>query len=347
MLYNTENPHGGDIYAGGILLDFSANTNPFGMPEGVKAAVRACIGSLDRYPDPYCRRLVSLIAEKESLPKEYVLCGAGAAELIYSFAFSEAPKRVLELAPTFSEYTMPLGGAKIDRFILREENGFAVGAELIEFIQKCEPSAVFLCSPNNPTGRLIEHEILKSAALLCRERGIRLFLDECFLELASGGESLSPLLSECPELIILRAFTKSFGMAGVRLGYALCSDAALLERMSRTVQPWNISTAAQAAGEAAIKETAFLEESRRFIQKERSRLEIELSRLGLTVFPSDANFLLFKAEAGLDERLLEKGIKIRSCSNYHGLTEGYYRIAVRLEYENDLLLAALRSMIEV
>lgn len=346
MLYNTENPHGGDVYEGNIMLDFSANTNPFGMPEGVKAAIRASLDSLDRYPDPYCRRLTRAIAEHEGVKREQVLVGAGAAELIYSFAYAQRPSLALELAPTFAEYTLPLENSRIVRFTLKEENGFAVTEELLGFIEKSGPEVVFLCSPNNPTGRAMEPELLRKTAELCSKNGIRLFLDECFFELSDAGESLVSLLDEFPNLIILKAFTKSYGMAGVRLGYALSADASLLERMARTVQPWNVSSVAQAAGIAALRERAFIEKTREHIKKERQRLAAGLERLGFTVFPSNANFLLFKGWHGLDTALAEKGIKLRNCSNFHGLSEGFYRIAVKLDYENEMLLCALKSIAE-
>ncbi len=343
MLYNTENPHGGDVYEGNIGLDFSANTNPFGTPEGVKAAVSGSLDKLSAYPDPYCRRLVSAIAAHERVPKEYVLCGAGAAELIYSFAFSEKPKTAAELAPTFAEYSLPLSDAEVKRFYLKEENGFRLTPDFLGFIEKTKPEAVFLCDPNNPTGLAADPALIEAAAGKCRAAGSRLFLDECFMDLADEPHSFVPRLSEYPNVIVLKAFTKSFGMAGLRLGYCLTADTELLARMARAVQPWNVSTAAQEAGIAALGETAFLEKTRELIRKERPRLAEGLRGLGLTAFDPFVNFLLIKGEPGLDEKLLEKGIKIRNCANFYGLADGFYRIAVKLPEENDRLLEAIKE----
>lgn len=345
MLYKTENPHGGDIYEGNIELDFSANTNPFGTPNGVKAAVASCLDDLSLYPDPYCRELVSAIAKHERVPKEYVLCGAGAAELIYSFAFAERPGMAAELAPTFSEYTLPLARADIKRFYLKEGNGFRLTRDLFDFIEKTRPEAMFLCDPNNPTGVKAEAELIEEAAKKCRETGCRLFLDECFMDLADEPVSFVPKLKEYPNVIILKAFTKGYGIAGLRLGYCLTADAELLVRMSRAVQPWNISTAAQKAGIAALSETAFLEKTRRLIKKERPRMAKELETLGLAVFDSNVNFLLIKGCPGLDEKLLGKGIKIRSCAYFYGLSECFYRVAVKLPGENDRLIEAISEVL--
>ena len=343
MLYNTKNPHGGDIYGGGVELDFSANINPFGTPEGVKAAVCACAGELFRYPDPYCRKLVSAIAEHECVPKEYVLCGGGAAELIYAFCAAVKPKRVVEPAPTFAEYSLPLSGARIERFFLREEEEFALSGAFLGFVEAAAPDAVFLCDPNNPTGRAAEPELVLKLAELCKRLGARLFLDECFMDLSSKGASFVPRLSSFPNTLVLKAFTKSYGLAGVRLGYALGADPALLYEMARAVQPWNVSSVAQAAGLAALKETGFLEKTRALIENERPALASGLREAGCRVFDSDVNFLLFKGPGGLEARLEERGIKLRNCGNFHGLTNEFHRAAVKLPAENRRLVEAVKE----
>ena len=345
MLYNTENPHGGDIYAGGVTLDFSANTNPFGTPEGVKAVVAASLDTLSLYPDPYCRRLVAAIAAHERVPKDMILCGSGAAELIYSCCEALSPKTALELAPAFSEYSLALSraGCKILRHRLSEDEGFCVSRRLLYDIERFRPEAVFICDPNNPTGRLMDAGLKADLLEVCRKNNIRLFADECFTDLA-GGASYAACTKYAPHLTVLKAFTKSYGMAGLRLGYVISSDSELLKKMSRAVQPWNVSTAAQAAGAAALGETEFIEKTRRLIKKERPRLAAELCSLGFTVFPSDANFLLFKADPALGARLLERGVALRDCSNFYGLGPGFYRTAVKLPEENDALIDAVKAI---
>ncbi len=346
MLYNTKNPHGGDVYAGDIDLDFSANTNPFGLPEGVQTAISACLEVLDRYPDPYCRKLISAIAAHEGVPKEFILCGNGAAELIYSYCEAVQPKTALELAPTFSEYSLALerAGCEVRRHLLREDEGFAVTERLLSDIEKLRPDAVFLCDPNNPTGRLTD-PLLKAELLeTCARLGIRLFADECFLDF-TGGKSYVGKASSYPNLTVLKAFTKIYGMAGIRLGYVISLDAELLKKMSRTVQPWNVSTIAQEAGTAALRETGYIEKTKRLIEKERPRIAGELSSLRLTVFPSDANFLLLKSDPCLGTELKKRGIALRDCSNYVGLGSGFFRSAVKLPEQNDRLIEAIRGIL--
>ena len=343
MLYGTKNPHGGDIYGGDVTLDFSANTNPLGTPEAVRAAVSAVLDRLDRYPDPYCRALTAAIADAEGVPERYVLCGNGAAELIGAYCRAAAPKTALLPAPTFLEYARCLEriGCRCLTHTLRQEDDFSLTASFLDALAALRPDAVFLCEPGNPSGRLTAPAPLEEILRRCRQQGTRLFADECFLDLCDGGRSMTDRLAEYPGLFVLKAFTKSCGMAGLRLGYGLCADEALLGAMAAAVQPWNVSTPAQAAGIAALGEGAFLEATRALIRAERPRLRARLEALGWYVCPSRANYLLFRAPEDLDERLRRRGIAIRSCANYPGLGPGWFRAAVRRREENDKLLAAV------
>lgn len=346
MLYQTKNPHGGDIYAGEVRLDFSANTNPFGTPQGVIDALGAALPQMHRYPDPYCRKLTQAISDFEGLPKEQILCGNGAAELIYAYCEAVRPKSAAELAPTFSEYSLALErvGCKVERYELHQEQEFELGEDFLDYLAQVRPEAVFLCSPNNPTGKIIPASLLKKVLALCTEKGIALFVDECFLDLSDSGESLKPFLQDHPRLFLLKAFTKSYGMAGIRLGYCMSGDSALLTEMSHGVQPWNVSSLAQAAGVAALCERDFLRKTRELIARERPWLQAQLEALGFWVCPSHTNFLLFQGDAGLHEGLREKKIAIRNCDNYHGLGPGWYRVAVRLHGENEELIQAMKEV---
>lgn len=346
MLYHTQNPHGGDIYDGEIQLDFSANTNPYGTPQGVLDAITAALPRVHQYPDPYCRELVKAISEFEFVPKDWILCGSGAAELIYSYCEALRPQHAMELAPTFSEYSMALArvGCQVERYPLKKEICFSLTEDFLPALERSRPDVLFLCNPNNPTGQVIGLPLLQKILDVCEEQGTCLFVDECFLDLSDDGVSLKSHLGEHPNLFILKAFTKSYGMAGVRLGYCLCADGQLLQKMSHTVQPWNVSTLAQAAGIAALQERAFLQKTRALILVERQWLQSQLEALGFWVCPSRANYLLFHAREDLCERLREQGIAIRSCHNYHGFGMGWYRIAVRLHEENERLIQAIKEV---
>ena len=345
MLYQTENQHGGDVYGGGITLDFSANTNPLGTPPGVLEAVCRGLPQLHRYPDPYCRQLVQAIAAHEQVPASYVLCGNGAADLIYAYCAALRPRTAAEPAPTFAEYGLGLAqvGCRAAPYFLHQAENFDVDEGFLPFLEAKKPGVVFLCTPNNPTGRLLPLPLLERILQRCAAWGARVFLDECFLDLTEGGVSAKSLLAAHPELLILKAFTKSYGMAGIRLGYCLCADSALLHRMASASQPWNVSSLAQSAGVAALAEQNFLQRTQSLVHTERRWLTDNLTALGFWVCPSQANYLLFHGPLGLREGLLRQGIAIRSCGNYSGLDDGWYRIAVRPHEENEALITAIRQ----
>ena len=171
-------------------------------------------------------------------------------------------------------------------------------------------------------------------------------VDECFLDFLpdADGWTAKPLL-ESGNLVILKAFTKLYGMAGVRLGYCLCGDEALLEKMQTAGQPWAVSSLAQAAGVAALKETAYVDEVRALIARQRPVLTAGLRALGLRVIDGKANYLLFRAPADLNERLRPLGTQVRSCANYPGLGPEWYRTAVRTAPENARLLELMKEVL--
>ena len=169
MLYHTQNPHGGDVYDGEIRLDFSANTNPYGTPQGVLDAMSAVLTRVHQYPDPYCRELVKAVSEFEAVPKDWILCGSGAAELIYSYCEALGPGRAMELAPTFSEYSLALErvGCQVERYPLKKENYFSLTEGFLPALEHSRPDVLFLCNPHNPTGQVIGLPLLEKILNLC------------------------------------------------------------------------------------------------------------------------------------------------------------------------------------
>ena len=212
---------------------FSANVSPLGLPKGVADAITAALPQADRYPDPLCRTLRAALSEAEGLPADQILCGNGAADLIFRLALAVKPRRALVTAPTFAEYATALEtvGCTVERFALNEANDFAVTEEFLDAIVP-GVEIVFLCQPNNPTGQLASPALVRRAAERCAACGAVLAVDECFLDFLPDGDrwTAKPLLHEDQNLIIFKAFTKLYGMAGVRLGYCLSADAALLEK---------------------------------------------------------------------------------------------------------------------
>lgn len=344
MLLNRTNPHGGDIYTNKVLYDFSSNLNPAGMPDAVKKAVANSAEICSRYPDAYCSELRKKISLSVKIPFDRIICGNGAAELIYSYAYSlNKNKPALIISPTFCEYENALRAAGIEtrHLILSEKTGFCLTEDLLPD-NLSDYCAVFVCSPNNPTGITVNNEILVK---LCNAAP-RVFADLCFLDLSDCPDiySIPDLTEKYPGLTVLKAFTKNYSMAGIRLGYAMSSDLDFLEKMAEKTQCWNVSVIAQQAGIAALDSYEWLELSKKMIKEERNRVFEAISISGIKAFPGKANFLLLYSDLDLKSLLMKKGILIRDCSNYVGLSKGYYRIAIRKKEENDILISALKEV---
>lgn len=347
--------HGGDWAGfeeeyGFKPLDFSANVSPLGMPQSVRNAVVNSLDNADRYPDPLCRSLRTAIALHEGIKStDFIMCGNGAAELLFRIVPALRPEKALITAPTFAEYEDALKtvDCEVVRYQLFEENNFRIADEagFLSSITE-ETDMVFLCQPNNPTGMVESPEFLKKVLASCSRCGAVLVLDECFNDFLDNPESYSmkAYLDKNPNLIILRSFTKMYAMAGLRLGYCMCSNAGFMKKMQHMGQPWAVSDIAQHAGIAALHETEYVKIVRKLTAEERLYLLHSLGSLGIKVLPGEANYLLFKSKPELGRLMRENGILIRDCSNYYGLERGWFRIGIRTHEENEKLVEVMSRL---
>ncbi len=346
--------HGGDVYSlpeGKKVIDFSANINPLGLPRGVKNALKAAINVCADYPDPFCRKLTEKLARYHNLEQKYIFLSNGAADVLFKLALAIKPGKALLLAPTFADYEKALAtvNCKIDYFGLSAGNDFRVDDSILTKINN-DTDLVIICNPNNPTGQLTEETLLLKILDKCRSTGTYLLVDECFMDFVDKekGFSLKKYLSEYDNLIILKAFTKTYAMAGIRLGYCLTSNEDVIDKCRENGQDWSVSTLAQAAGLSALDEEDYLTKSKEYIKRERSYLLQNLHKLGFKVYGSEANYIFFAAKnlPRLAEKLEKDGFLIRKCANYHNLDEHYYRIAVRTTSQNKLLIKAVRKLLK-
>ena len=343
--------HGGDIYSRKITHDFSANINYLGMPDSVKKAAVLTIDDAVHYPDPACRRVISLLAQKEKTDAGSLICGNGAADLLYSLCLAFGCRSAAVLCPSFFEYEQAVTacGGKVKRIFLKEEKGFAPDEETLEEIRAFRPQLLFLGNPNNPTGRTLPADWIRRVLQIRSEEDLLTVIDESFAGFMTGSDrnrtlEAVRLTGEYPNLFVLKSFTKLYAIPGIRFGYGICQNKDLLEKMRGRMQPWGVSSVAQAAACACCGETEFAERTAAAVAENRELLKKGLSGLGFHVTEgAAANFLLFSGEEGLEERLLEKGILIRGCSNFPGLSDKWYRVCVRSREENETLLQALRS----
>ena len=343
---NIEVLHGGDVYRNEVRLDYSVNLNPFPMPSEVTEAIREGMTEIHQYPDPAQQKLRERIAALEGVGMDKVVCGNGASELLMASVHAVMPRKALIAAPCYAGYAVALkaSDAEITEYFLDEKKGFALDRGILDQITD-EVDMLFIADPNNPNGMLIEPELKKAIIHKCEECGTVPVIDECFYPLTSAGTENEAVNDNA---LHLRAFTKTFAIPGIRIGYMLSNDTELLGKIKKHLPEWNVSRIEEHTGEAAAKvleSTDYLKKSEHLIKLEREYLAGQLERLGLKVYRSDTNYLLLKSRPDLYERLLRKGILIRRCANFSGLDETYFRIAVRKHKDNEELINILGKVL--
>ena len=330
-----------------VKVDCSSSVNPLGTPNKAVAAIRQNARKLaPMYPDPQYRELKKGLSRYLRVDRECISVGNGAMEIIYWFAHAFAKSRVVIPAPTFCEYELASSkaGAEVSFVPMRNFN-----LEADKIIEKAKGAdAVFLCNPNNPTGRLATRQIRKIIESV--DSATKILLDECFVELVDdpSANSMIGRIEEFGNLMILRSLTKSFGLAGLRVGYSVCSPS-LAEELSANRIPWNVNGLAQAAGITALADRKHLEKARAVINKERKFLYDGVRRLkSFSPLESDANYFLIELKGRnsrqfRDELLRKTGVLVRDCSTFTDMGSQHIRVAVKSHKENLRLLKALEE----
>ncbi|MCQ2593912.1 MAG: aminotransferase class I/II-fold pyridoxal phosphate-dependent enzyme [Treponemataceae bacterium] len=345
--------HGGNIYSTKIKYDFSVNVNPYRLPLKAAFSFFRSYASLKNYPDINSAELSQAVSEKYSIPEKNIIMGNGASDIIFATVRALAPKKALLLSPCFSGYIHALNslGTEIIYFPLKAAENFSLSAErfseLKKFIKNEKPDMFFLCNPNNPNGILYSRDFITELCDLCKTLGIFILLDECFIELSGKAKdySLCSTFHSYDNLIIINALTKTYAVPGLRLGFGICSSEKILSGIKHQMPEWNVSIPAQKVGKVLLQDVRYITSSVKKIKKERKFLSDGISKLGLKVYPSDSNFILFYTEkqADLKTELIKQQILIRDCSDYENLKNGFYRVAVKSHGENKILLRKIKK----
>ncbi len=332
------------------ILDFSANINAFFDLSAIQGLIEEYIDYIRFYPDPDLRQGRRILVECVCCPEGNIAVGSGETQLIHLLPQALRPHKVVIPVPTFSEYERGVlkAGVEVSFLPLAEEDGFSLRADAL--LSACDRSVdmVILCNPNNPTGQLIHEEELTEIERYFRRQDTWLVVDEAFLDFVPGHNRPS-LLDKAIDgrVILLRSLTKCLAIPGLRLGY-LIAPADIVRRIVDLTPPWSVNCFAQLILEHLRDLYRLFEEGLSQLFEERDFLAEELQK-DFTVFPSEANFLLFKSEGltsgRLAEELLRHRILVRDCSNFRGLGEGFIRVAVRRREENLRLLNAIQEVL--
>ncbi len=324
----------------------SANENPQDVPEEVRREINRRLKAMqfNRYPDPLANGLREKIAEANGLERECVLVGNGGDELLFNIALAwGGPGRTfLNLPPTFSVYEQNalLTGTEVESIPRLADYSIDEEAVLSRVAQG-GVDYVIVASPNNPTGKLASEEFLLK---LLDATDALVMIDEAYFEFSRM--TMRPYLAQHKNLVILRTFSKAFSLAGVRLGYIL-GDPAIITEFVKVRQPYSVDAVSQAIAEAVYENRASFERGIVSIIEERSRLVDELRKLPeVKAYPSDANYILFKAEGAGEiwQSLYDRGILVRDFSAAEHLTD-CLRVTIGSPEENERFMTALKEVL--
>jgi len=350
--------HGGNIAAVArslgvpidTLTDFSASINPLGVSPLVRAAIISALDALVHYPDSGHAELRAALAQHHGLPAESFTIANGSTELIYNLPALISGTKALLIAPCFSEYSQALHqhGWQVEQIVLTPESNFSIDLQQLETALSGGIDLLCLCNPANPSGTLYPQQVIERIATFCHTNGTFFVLDEAFMDFCEES-SAKLFIARQGNAIVLRSMTKFFGIPGLRLGYAI-SNSTLAERLNAIGGPWRVNTLALVAGTAALQDEDYIQRTIADTSLERHILSRSLERFPcLRVYTSSVNYLLVEITRAttakeLQEHLLQQRLLIRDCSSFDGLSERFFRVAVKNRQDNQRLLDALEMV---
>ena len=347
--------HGGNIYKlkrdNGIeVLDYSSNINPLGVPSSFKKAVIENFETLEKYPDIDYVELRTAIGDYNNCHIDNVVVGNGATEVLFLYMKAVKAKKVLIIAPTFAEYERAARAAGRDVKFFPLSKDFSLNENmLLDFIT--DEDVVVMCNPNNPTGKFQNLEKIKKIADFLERKNKKLFIDEAFIEFVDDWKDKTAFLLKHKNIFILRALTKFFALPGVRLGYGLTYDEAILNEIKNIREPWSVNGVAEIAGKTMLLDTLYIHETENWIKKEKLWFYEELCKIdNIEVTPTETNFILVKLlndnAKSFRKKMIENGVLVRDASNFMFLDESYIRLAIKDRKKNEQVLEALRRVLK-
>ena len=358
--------HGGDVYTNGLLkgrelIDYSSNINPLGVPSSFIDNIGEAVIALTRYPDIQYRDVLKSLKEYTDCPEEYFVLGNGAAEIIDLVIACH--KSLLIVVPSFVEYEIDAKkwGCSIEYSYLKEkinENN-PVNCEydelsydyedIINKLQKVE--GLILGNPNNPNGNIIDKAKFQKILEYCENNNKVIIIDEAFIEFT--GEKQHSFTEEVKNykcLFIIRALTKFFAMPGIRFGYGISSNSALIKNIKEKQDPWNINCFAEVAACHVLKDNEYIKKSKEWIREERPKFLKSLKNISFIdkVFLTYGNYVLCKLNGLASEKIyklcLAQGFVIRRADNFRGLDKQYVRFAIKDRNSNEKFTTVLQEL---
>lgn len=336
------------------ILDFSSNINPFGANSKALNYVKNHIDLVSIYPDPEYHNLKKSISSYCNCKNEDIILGNGATSLISNYIKYVSPKKSLLIQPAYSEYENELNdaGSEIMRFFLDKNNDFQINKQdIVDFINDNKIDLLILCNPNNPTGTVLSKNEME---YISKNISSHILIDETYIEFSDKEiYSSTALTPENPNLFVIRGTSKFFSTPGIRLGYAITSDVEAQKFINSKFNLWDINIIASTMGELMFNDESYILDTYTKISDEMAYLKNGLSSFGnIKTYPSSGNFILCEIlDENLDaydiyNELIKKGIAIRNCSSFTGLSDKFFRICALKHSSNELLIRELRQILD-
>ncbi|MDR2698322.1 MAG: histidinol-phosphate aminotransferase family protein [Candidatus Methanoplasma sp.] len=348
--------HGGQAWKTEGIEDYSHNLNPFGPPECLPEIIATAMDDIGHYPDDNCTELKASLSKVFSLREDNITIGAGSSEIIRNFpnAFLERGEKAVICRPSFAEYAQQcrVTGVDVSYSDLLEEEDFRIDSERISAAIKSGAKALYICNPNNPTGRIEPKRKILSIVKECRDEGVLVFLDETLLELVPDHDEISCMkhVNEYDNLVVAGSLTKSFAIPGIRIGYGAAS-ASLIEEMNKIRMTWNVGQIEQNVARILMTEhMGYVREAASVMAKESKTMNSRLNGIGFPAGKVSDSFFYFCSVKGLGMKgsdfqklMLKEKIMVRDCASFGAEFEHFVRFSVKDGERNGMFVKAVEN----
>ena len=336
------------------IISFAANVSPLGVSEKYLEGIGDRLRCVERYPERDYRRLREALSSFCGADCDHIIVGSGSSEIISAVIKHIMRPNVLIVTPAYSEYerNVAIAGGRARYHALREEDGFLFDADSLINALSEEDDILMLCNPLNPAGCAIEASELEKVLCQCEKLGIICVSDETYIDFADDRYDATSLTTKYPCLFVIRSMSKFFCAPGLRLGYAVTSDAALLNAIEENKDPWSVSSLSVESAILMLSDKEYIGRAKSYMASERERvcaLLDELKDRGISYIKPAANFVLVHLpekgpSAGeLFDMAIHKKMMIRNCADYAGLEKGYIRFCFMNRSDDDRLLSLIKE----
>lgn len=337
------------------IIPYASNVNPLGISPLARQALIDNVDAIRAYPDRNYESLKASISKYCNTVPEHLVLGNGTSELISLTIQTLAPKKTMVIAPTYSEYgnTARLAGSEVETYMLKNLDDFEMDLDMFLKALNASIDLLIICNPNNPTSKVLTKDQMDTILSRCLELEIFVMVDETYVEFVKDVNLISSIVltKKYDNLIVLRSVSKFFAAPGLRLGYAVTSNADFLDATSNSRIPWNINSYACVAG-VMFEDEHYINLTKSLIQTERNLIYSALSsRKTIKVYKPEANFVLIKllkedqTATDVFEYCIKKGFMIRDCTDYEGLGEKYIRFCFMKPEQNDNVVNTILEIV--